>query len=178
MAHLATGQEISNVSASSSSFDGIKLGGIRLDLDVICGVNNSRCKTNENGDLTTDINGNYIFKGDDSYQSLQAVLEAPAFASKLYGTTGGQQGLGGLFSGDPYQVGSVRDKIVEYFAGIHDRNGQALFYDSQGNTKRNRTEHEIAVTDTVAAVAVAYVAPVVMFQALPIETLKMIFGNR
>lgn len=22
----------------------------------------------------------------------------------------------------------------------HDRNGQALFYDSQGNTKRNRTE--------------------------------------
>lgn len=69
-------------------------------------------------------------------------------------------------------------KIVEYFAGIHDRNGQALFYDSQGNTKRNRTEHEIAVTDTVAAVAVAYVAPVVMFQALPIETLKMIFGNR
>ena len=61
---------------------------------------------------------------------------------------------------------------------IHDRNGQALFYDSQGNTKRNRTEHEIAVTDTVAAVAVAYVAPVVMFQALPIETLKMIFGNR
>lgn len=61
---------------------------------------------------------------------------------------------------------------------LHDRNGQALFYDSQGNTKRNRTEHEIAVTDTVAAVAVAYVAPVVMFQALPIETLKMIFGNR
>ena len=82
MAHLATGQEISNVSASSSSFAGIKLGGIRLDLDVICGVNNSRCKTNENGDLTTDIDGHYIFKGDDSYQYLQDVIEAPAFASK------------------------------------------------------------------------------------------------
>ncbi|MGC9562575.1 hypothetical protein, partial [Brachymonas sp. M4Q-1] len=37
-----TGQVLSNVSYSSGAFDGVKLGGVRVDLDVICGKDNSR----------------------------------------------------------------------------------------------------------------------------------------
>lgn len=63
-------QVISNVSYDSGYFDGVKLGGTRLSTDVICGEDNRRCE-NDKGKLITDINGNYIFKGDDKYGTYQ-----------------------------------------------------------------------------------------------------------
>lgn len=161
-----TNQEISNVSGYSGSFDGIKLGGVRLDLDVICGKGNERCKEDENG--------NFIFQATEKYSSLQKVLNDPQYYDKLYGLTGGQQGIKGTFFGIPYQPDSLVDKFVERYAGLHDLNGQFLFYDQLGNTARGKTEEEYKKANIVTAVAVGYVSPVVLFQALPATILKAI----
>ena len=44
---------LNNVSAASEGMrgDGVKLGGIRVDLDVVCGKTNERCVTNPDGSL-------------------------------------------------------------------------------------------------------------------------------
>ncbi|MDP0377975.1 filamentous hemagglutinin, partial [Glaesserella parasuis] len=45
------GKLYSNVGHNSGAFDGIKLGGVRMNYGIICGENNSRCETDEQGKL-------------------------------------------------------------------------------------------------------------------------------
>lgn len=45
------GKLYSNVGHNSGAFDGIKLGGVRMNYGIICGEDNSRCETDEQGNL-------------------------------------------------------------------------------------------------------------------------------
>ncbi|WP_370738140.1 hypothetical protein, partial [Necropsobacter massiliensis] len=47
---------LTNTSYGSGYFDGVKLGGVRIDLNVICGEN--RCSQNSDG--------SYTYYGDDN----------------------------------------------------------------------------------------------------------------
>ena len=49
------GKLYSNVGHNSGAFDGIKLGGVRMNYGIICGEDNSRCETDEQGNLKQRI---------------------------------------------------------------------------------------------------------------------------
>ncbi|WP_231731342.1 hypothetical protein, partial [Lampropedia cohaerens] len=126
---------------------GVKLGGVRLDLDIICGDDNSRCVHN-NGDLIKDGNGNYVYKGSDEYPTYQSLSADMKEAGGLYGATGGFQPIqgawylpGGLVI--PYESGSFSDAVIESFAGTHDFLGGQIWgwYGDDGNTSRGRGTH-------------------------------------
>ncbi|WP_386689708.1 hemagglutinin repeat-containing protein [Lonepinella sp. MS14437] len=156
---------LSNVAYGSGAFDGIKLGGVRMNYGIICGEDNSRCETNSDGSLKVNERGNYVYKQTDDYPTLKNLLDDKNITKELYGDTGGHQGIAGTMFGIPYSIGSVFDKAVEYYAGIHDLNGQIFFYDKQGNGNRYASQAEQDRADRVAAYAVGYVPPIVAGQA-------------
>ncbi|WP_439327773.1 two-partner secretion domain-containing protein [Lonepinella sp. BR2357] len=168
---------LSNVAYGSGAFDGIKLGGVRMDYGIICGEGNSRCETNSDGSLKVNERGNYVFKENNKYSSLTDLFNDKPVTEKLYGITGGHQGIAGTMFGIPYSIGSVFDKAVEYYAGIHDLNGQVFFYDKQGNGHYT-SQVEQNRANRVAVYAVGYVTPIVAGQALPNEVFELLFGFR
>ncbi|EBR5511907.1 hypothetical protein B8133_26635, partial [Salmonella enterica] len=103
---------LSNVSGKSDgSYDGIKAGGARLGLDVVCGKSNERCKTQtdpsgkkimgEDGRAKLEYNaqGMVIFTGDEKFKTLKELLGNKDMFAQLSGATGGNQGRGGPWRG-------------------------------------------------------------------------------
>jgi filamentous hemagglutinin len=130
--------ELTNLSGTSEGVggDGVKIGGTRVDLDLLCGSANERCASNSDGSLALK-NGQIIFTAG----SLADFLKSPD-GQKMSGATGGVQGAQGTLFGIPYAPGSWQDKLIEAFSGTHDMIGGKLsgLYDAQGNATRGRDE--------------------------------------
>ena len=100
--------------------DGRKIGGTRVDLDLLCGTDNSRCETATNPDgtqkldangkvqLSTDSKGRIMF----SKGSIESFIQTPE-GQKMVGATGGIQGYKGTLFGNPYTAGSLIDRLIE-----------------------------------------------------------------
>ncbi len=146
---------LSNDSGSSTGVrsDGKKIGGTRIDLDLLCGDDNSRCKTNQDGSLKINAEGMIEFKPEVAHvNSLEEFLITPD-GKKMTGLTGGIQGAKGTLFGVPCQAGSWQDQLVEAFAGTHDMVGGKLtgLYDDQGNATRDRSYLVKKAQDTWSA---------------------------
>jgi filamentous hemagglutinin len=63
----STGKKLSNVSGASEGMngDGVKLGGTRVDLDLLCGPSNERCTFEKKPDGSIDTSKPVTFKGPD-----------------------------------------------------------------------------------------------------------------
>ncbi|WP_287879590.1 hemagglutinin repeat-containing protein [Aquitalea sp.] len=168
-----------NLSAESVGVkdSGEKLGGTRWDLDELCGVDNSRCKTTEDGGLRFDQQGKVQFNPDAAgVNSLDEYLQTEQ-GKKLAGATGGIQGVKGTFFGVPYESGSWQDKLIEAFAGPHDMIGGKLsgLYDEQGNAKRGRGNAEKISQEVWSGVAIPIAAPFAAADALPPQVWNIIY---
>ena len=146
-----TGKILRNDSYDSGYFDGVKLGGVRIDVNAICNSNMGTCTYNDDNSIT--------FKGNKDYTLDDAIdPQQNKKASGLYGETGGFQPVQGEwnlhFTRIPYSIGSISDMAVESFAGTHDLlGGQAWgWYDKQGNTaeKSKLTGVASGVTTVIA----------------------------
>jgi len=180
----STGKKLSNVSGASEGMngDGVKLGGTRVDLDLLCGPSNQRCATQKDatgqdlldasGKPKLDLNsqGQVVFTGGTSKQTLDEFLATPD-GKKMEGSTGGVQGYKGTLFGTPYEAGSWQDKLIESFAGTHDMIGGKLtgLYDSQGNIKQGMSKTESTAYDVWSGVAILPSAPFAAAQGLPPE---------
>lgn len=175
---------INNVSYDSGYFDGVKLGGVRLDTDTICGAGNSRCKNDGNGNLLTDSKGNYQYIGDDKYPTYEDFRRDLAVSSGLNGPTGGfQPEQGGWYTMEgalihPYKPGSISDKIIESFAGTHDFLGGQIWgwYGKDGNTSTNRTKFENTASGVTTGVAIPVSAPFALADLISPDVLQLIIG--
>jgi filamentous hemagglutinin len=143
--------------------DGFKLGGTRIDLDILCGVNNKRCVTNEDGSLYRNSDERIVFKGD--LEQFMASDEG----KKLAGPTGGIQGWTGTLFGISYEPGSWQDKLIEAFSGSHDMIGGQLtgLYNEQGNATRGRSKTKQNINNTMSVLALAPSTPFAMAELLP-----------
>ena len=158
---------LSNTSRPSAGVrgDDAKVGGTRVDLDLLCGTTNERCAVQKNPDGTTVFDGNGVPKlylndqgqvqfdaKDDKGKSIPLAdyLKTPE-GNKLSGPTGGIQGAIGTLFGVPYQAGSWQDKLIEAFSGTHDMIGGKArgLYNEQGNIKRGMTATERKVYDNM-----------------------------
>ncbi|EFE7253722.1 hemagglutinin repeat-containing protein [Escherichia coli] len=182
---------LSNVSGKSDgSYDGIKAGGARLGLDVVCGKSNDRCKTQtdpsgkkimgEDGRPRLEFNaqGMVIFTGDEKFKTLKELLGNKDMFAQLSGATGGNQGSGGTMAGRPYEPGGFWDTVVEGFAGTHDFIGGQLpgFYDSEGNATRGRGTVTDVAADVWAGAAIPLAAPFAVSEIVSPELLEFIFA--
>ena len=148
----------------------MKLGGTRVDLDLLCGPSNARCKTNSDGSLLLNEKGQIQFDAKDANNnpiSFDNFLKTPD-GQKMAGLTGGVQGAQGTLFGILYAAGSWQDKLVESFAGTHDMIGGKLtgLYDDQGNIKQGMSSTEKSVHDRLAEVAIPVAAPFAAAQGL------------
>jgi filamentous hemagglutinin len=156
--------------------DGQKIGGTRVDLDLLCGADNKRCETNDDGSLKLNQQRQVVFKslgaGD---KSLAEFLQTPE-GQKASGPTGGIQGAVGTLFGTPYTAGSWQDKLIEAFSGTHDMVGGQLsnLYDAQGNIKRGMSDFERSAYDKWAAAAILPSAPFAAAEPLPPEVWKAV----
>ena len=164
---------LSNVSYESGAFDGVKLGGTRTVLDIICGKGSggNRC--------TDNLNGTIQYKGDDAFPTLADVINPkinPA-ASSLYGGTGGLQGVQGELFGMKYHSGSFVDRVIESFAGAHDLMGGQIwgFYSDNGNTSRNRSMSENVGSQITTTIAIPVSAPFALSDLLDFSSTKILF---
>jgi filamentous hemagglutinin len=158
--------------------DGVKLGGTRVDLDLLCGVSNQRCTFEKKADGSIDTDKPVTFKGPDvkkpdgttGPQTLDEFLATPE-GQKMAGPTGGVQGYKGTLFDTPYAAGSWQDKLIESFAGTHDMIGGKLsgLYDSQGNIKQGMSEAEINAYKVVSGVAIVPSIPFAAAHGLPPE---------
>ncbi|MDO9852191.1 hemagglutinin repeat-containing protein, partial [Glaesserella parasuis] len=175
------GKLYSNVGHNSGAFDGIKLGGVRMNYGIICGENNSRCETDEQGKLKLNEKGHVLYRGDKSqnYPTVVKLLKDRDVSGKLFGATGGFQAIEGEMFGIKYKPGSFLDKLTETYAGQHDLvGGQWLFYDEIGNGKRGLTETQEFWIDRYSEAAVLGVTPSTVPHALPLEIRFLLFGVR
>jgi filamentous hemagglutinin len=154
---------LSNDSGKSAGVrgDAFKLGGTRVDLDLLCGTSNDRCKTSENGSLLLDEKQHVQFNPDAAGMSLNKFLETSEEGKKMSGLTGGIQGWKGTLFGIPYAPGSWPDKLIEAFSGTHDMVGGKLsgLYDEQGNTTRGRSTTEVFLNNRWSEIAILPSAP-------------------
>jgi filamentous hemagglutinin len=162
---------LSNVSGTSHGVrgDGVKVGGTRVDLDLLCGPVNERCVTNPEGNLAADPKGNITFTAG----SFEAFMETPD-GKKMIGPTGGVQGAKGKLFGVDYEAGSWQDQMIEAFSGTHDMIGGKLtgLYDDQGNAKRGMLKIESGAYDAWAGVAIVPAAPFAFSEILSPEVWK------
>jgi filamentous hemagglutinin len=177
-----TGKKLSNNDTGLSEGikgDGVKLGGTRVDLDLLCGPGNSRCSFERKPDGSIDTNKPVTFKGPDvtkpdgtaGPQTIDEFLATDA-GKQMRGLTGGVQGYKGTLFGKPYEAGSWQDKLIESFAGTHDVIGGRLtgLYDDLGNATRGRDSVTRNVQDAWSATgAVALSSPFAAAQGLPPE---------
>jgi filamentous hemagglutinin len=174
----STGRVLSNASGKSVGVngDGIKGGGARVDLDLLCGTDGSRCEIPKKPDGSVDTSKLIVFTGGKntdgtSKQTLDEFL-ATDDGKKMSGITGGVQGDKGTLFGKPYEVGSWQDNLIEAFSGTHDMIGGKWsgLYNSQGNTKQGMTNAERTVYDyVVSPAALLPSAPFAAAQGLPPE---------
>ncbi len=171
---------LSNISGESAGVrgDGEKLGGTRVDLDLVCGRDNSRCKTNPDGSLAKNESGQVMFLPEAvGGKSLEEFLNETPEGKKLAGLTGGVQGYKGTLFGWPYKAGSLADKLVEAFAGTHDMVGGKMsgLYDDEGNATRGRSKLESKAQDAWSASgAIVVSSPFAMAEFLSPEMWKAI----
>ncbi|MGK3226836.1 hemagglutinin repeat-containing protein [Enterobacter soli] len=176
------GNVISNVSGPSDGlYDGVKLGGVRVGLDFICGDNNVRCVNDEknNNALILDDKGRVQYKGDDRHKTFDALLEDRTLSAGLYGPTGGFQGGVGMMNSWTYSPGSFLDDLVESYAGTHDLVGGQLpgFYDGEGNTARARSPLADVAANTWTIAAIPVATPFAMSELVSPELLQFIFST-
>ncbi|OZI39063.1 hypothetical protein CEG14_05905 [Bordetella genomosp. 1] len=168
---------LSNISGVSEGVDGDgkKLGGTRIDLDIVCGVENERCVANSDGSLQRDRNNIVKFDSKSLEMTLEQFLESDE-GKRAIGATGGIQGAKGTLFGIQYVAGSLADKIVEAFAGPHDMIGGKLsgLYDKEGNARRGRSKFISNAQDAWSLIALAPAAPFAMSEALPSEVWEAI----
>ncbi len=156
-----------------------KTGGTRLDLDGICGADNKRCMTRDdgNGNLILDLKDGMVQwnREEADGKSLAEWLETPE-GKEMEGLTGGIQAIMGTLFGKPYEVGSWQDHLIEAFGGPHDFiGGQATgLYDGQGNITRGISTSEKAIHDRLSEVALLPSAPFAAATLLPPEVWKAI----
>jgi len=182
----STGKVLSNVSGPSDGVrgDGVKVGGTRVDLDLLCGPSNERCTFAKTPDGSIDTTKPVTFKGPEvkkpdgtfGEQTIAEFLATPE-GQKMAGDTGGVQGVAGTLFGYAYAKGSWQDKLIESFAGSHDYIGGKAsgLYDTQGNIKRGMSDTERAVYDkgiTIGAIPLA--APFAAAEGMSPEIWKAI----
>ncbi|MRR28863.1 hypothetical protein EG834_00665 [bacterium] len=183
---------LTNMSGESEGVRGynVKIGGTRVDLDLLCGADNERCKKQKDADgkfiivngktqLALDDQGRVKWDAKDkdgNPVSLASFLKTEE-GKKAAGLTGGIQGAKGTLFGFSYPAGSWQDKLVEAFSGTHDMVGGSLtgLYDEQGNAKRGRSTLERKAQDTWSASgAIVTSAPFAMAELLPADVWKAI----
>ena len=173
------GKLYSNVGHNSGAFDGIKLGGVRMNYGVICGSNYERCKTDDNGNLIRNDKGHIVYDYKDKNNptlSIQLENNKKEFG-KLFGATGGFQAIKGTMFGLEYKPGSFLDKVTETYAGQHDLvGGQLFFYDKYGNGKQGLSAKQEQYIDYFSIGAVGVVTPTTIPHTLPIEVMNLLFG--
>jgi len=173
---------ISNMSGKSEGVrsDGKKLGGTRIDPDLLCGKNHENCKVvrDSSGEPVLDANGKtkldlndqnmIVFITSEKYPSLENYLESDD-GLKMYGSTGGIQGYVGTLFGTPYMPGSWQDRLIEAFSGTHDVIGGKTFnlYDDQGNAKTGMSNSERTAQNVWSAVAIIPSSPFAAAEFLP-----------
>jgi filamentous hemagglutinin len=187
------GNTLDNLAAESVGvrLDGKKVGGTRVDLDLLCGAMNQRCAIQKNPDNTLILDQNGIPKlaltekgqivfnaqnTDDSSISLYDFIKTPE-GHKMVGATGGIQGLIGSLFGKPYKADSWQDKLIESFSGTHDFIGGSLsgLYDEQGNIKRGMTDTERGIyNNLITTSAITVAAPFAVAELLPPEVWQAI----
>jgi filamentous hemagglutinin len=189
----AQGNTLDNIAAESTGVrgDGSKVGGTRVDLDMLCGPMNERCarQQDSNGNDILDQNGLpqlalneqrfVVFnakKSDGSIMGLNEFIKTSE-GQKMIGPTGGIQGVQGTLFGKPYESGSWQDKLIESFAGSHDYIGGSLsgLYDEQGNIRRGMSGTEKSIYDNlVTTSAIPVAAPFAASELLPPEVWQAI----
>jgi filamentous hemagglutinin len=171
----STGKVLSNVSGPSDGVrgDGVKVGGTRNDLDLLCGSSNERCAKNDNGSLKLDSLNRVQFDEIASGMSWEKFLETPD-GKRMAGATGGVQGVSGTLFGVPYAPGSWQDKLIESFAGSHDFIGGKAsgLYDEQGNVTRGRSDITKAAQEAWSVGAILPAAPFAAAEAFSPEAWK------
>jgi filamentous hemagglutinin len=166
---------ITNMSGNSDGIrhDGIKLGGTRMDLDALCGVNYYRCES-QLKDRKRVPKRNYgdqiIFDESRAGITLEKFLQTRD-GKKLEGLTGGIQGAKGTLFGISYVAGSWQDKLIEAFAGTHDLIGgkMAGLYDKDGNIVQGLSNAERVLHDRWADIAVIPSTPFALAERLSPE---------
>ena len=183
------GEKIGNVSYESGAFDGVKLGGVRLDLDVICGIDNNRCSQSKNSDgsygvLIDEYNrvhftGGYDEKTKTYYRSFSDVINDSNISSSMHGPTGGIQGYLGEFFGTFYSKNSWKDLLIEAYAGSHDFIGGQLpqFYDEKGNTRRGKTTFEHYAAEFATGIAIPLATPFAAAELFSSELFELILNQ-
>ena len=165
---------MTNLSGESEGVDsdGEKVGGTRIDLDILCGTTNERCRRNSDYSLKLDDQNRVVWNAKDENKnpiSLADFLKTD-LGKEASGTTGGVQGWKGTLFGKPYAVGSWQDKLIESFAGTHDYVGGNLsgLYDEQGNASRGRSD-ELRKLQNIwsASGAIVVSTPFAMAEFLP-----------
>lgn len=183
----STGKPLfSNISGESAGVngDGRKIGGARVDLDLLCGVDGRRCDISKNPDGSIDVSKPVKFMGDEvsnsdgttSRKSYADFLKTPDGQKLLSAPFGGLQGGERTLFGQPYAKGSWQDKLIEAFAGPHDLIGGKLsgLYDAQGNATQGRSQATIKTQDLWSAAALLPSAPFAASQMLSPEVWKAI----
>lgn len=169
-----TGQVLRNDSYSSGYFDGVKLGGVRIDLDVICNSGMGTCTNNDDGTIS------FIGKGDKTLNNAIDPKQNEK-ASSLYGETGGLQSVEGEwnlhFKRFPYSIGSLSDYTVESFAGTHDMLGGQIWgwYDDKGNTLQNKNTAQKIGSTATTVVAIPVAAPFAVSDAISSDFMEILF---
>ncbi|YCO42085.1 hypothetical protein HGG83_05525 [Thiopseudomonas denitrificans] len=183
-----TDKILSNLSGDSAGVrgDGKKLGGVRVDLDLICGKDNSRCVTleDDNGKPVLDINGIPKLKWENDmvkFDEKGAGMDFDKFLTtkegkEMSGLTGGVQGLEGTIAGKPYAPNGFWDHVIESFAGAHDAIGGDItgLYDDTGNTTRGLTETQKIAYNAWSVIAIVPSAFFAMPEALPTEAWQVL----
>ncbi|QPB43230.1 hemagglutinin repeat-containing protein [Rodentibacter haemolyticus] len=176
-----TGQQVlRNDSYDSGYFDGVKLGGVRIDVKAICDSSVGRCVDNADGSKTFYGNKNYTL-----FDAIDPTINKNEGVNKLYGPTGGFQSIeGGWYLGDiviPYKPGDLSDKVIESFAGNHDFKGGQIwgFYDKDGNTAEKDPITQVRA-DITTVVAIPVSAPFALSDLMSsdmVEVLMKIGGQ-
>ena len=160
-------KELTNMSGLSEGVrgDGVKIGGTRVDLDLLCGASNERCETNTDGTLLLNEKAQVKFLPENASGLSLAEFIKSIDGQKMSGATGGIQGAKGTLFGIPYAPGSWQDKLIEAFSGTHDMIGGKLsgLYDQPGNIKRGMTADERATYDKF--ISTSAIVPSIPFAA-------------
>ena len=169
-----TGKVVRNDSYDSGYFDGVKLGGVRIDVKIACGSDMGSCTYNSDGTISFAGYGDY--KIDDVFDP-----EQNAEAKALYGPTGGfQSGIGGFYSGGTaifnYRQGGFWDNLVESFAGTHDLLGGQIWgwYDDKGNTS-SKTSFQQGASDVTTVVALPVSMPFAISDLVSSDFVEVLF---
>ena len=180
---------LNNVSGESAGVRGdeFKLGGVRVDLGLICGIDNKRCvvQRDENqkpvlGEfgipmLKLNENNQVMFDPEAAGMSFEEFKKTKE-GKKMRGLTGGVQGERGTIAGLSYAPGGFWDHIVESYAGTHDVIGGSLsgLYDEQGNTRVDRADAVKIMHEAWSAIAIAPSTPFALSEALPTEAWRLL----